>query len=103
MAESFESLSSLTEKLQEQRGLVVLSEPAVKTAFQSVDGLRFCVLSSPTVREALPLVMAKWRAGEFHDPANVDANYLRRSDAVVVIRAKAASIAQVARPQDVKL
>ncbi|MHB1957846.1 MAG: tRNA (adenosine(37)-N6)-threonylcarbamoyltransferase complex dimerization subunit type 1 TsaB [Acidobacteriaceae bacterium] len=102
-AESFETLGALMEKIDQQPGWVIVSEASVKTAFQSVSGSRLREVPSPSVRDALPLAVEEWRAGRFHDPVSVDANYLRRSDAVVVARTKAEPVAQVARDEDVPL
>jgi tRNA threonylcarbamoyladenosine biosynthesis protein TsaB len=101
VAESFETLAGLTERIDQQPGLVVVSEASVTEAFHSVAGSRVCEVASPSVRDALPLALEEWRARRFHDPVNVDANYLRRSDAVVVVRTKAEPVAQVARAEDV--
>lgn len=100
VAESFETLDALTDGIHEQRGWVVVSETAVKTAFHSVAGSRLCEVPPPTVRDVLPLAFVELRAGRFHDPATVDANYLRRSDAVVVVRTKAEPMVQVAHSED---
>jgi len=99
--ESFETLDALTEKMDQQGGLVVVSETTVKTAFHTVAGSRLCEVQSPSVRDALPLVVEEWRARRFQDPVSVDANYLRRSDAVVVVRTRAEPVAQGARAEDV--
>lgn len=99
--ESFDALDVLAEKIDRQPGLVVVSEVSVKTAFQSVTGARLCEVPSPSVQDSLPLAVEEWRARRFHDPVSVDANYLRRSDAVVLIRTKGEPIAQATRVQDV--
>jgi len=99
--ESFETLDALTEKINQQPGQVIASEACVKTAFHTVAGSRLCEVPSPSVRDALPLAVEEWRAGRFRDPVSVDANYLRRSDAVVVVRTKAEPVAQGARAEDV--
>lgn len=100
VAESFETLGALSEKIDQQPGPVIASEASVKTAFHSVAGSRLFEVPSPTVRDVLLLAFAELRAGRFHHPATVDANYLRRSDAVVVVRAKADPIAQAAQSED---
>lgn len=89
VAESFETLDSLTETIEQQPGRIVVAEASVKTAIDSIAGPRLCEVPLSSVRDALPLAWEEWRAGRFHDPASVDANYLRRSDAVVVVRTKA--------------
>lgn len=100
VAESFESLEVLIDGLRNQRGMVAVSEADVKTALSSVAGPTLHEISPPTVRDALPLAVAGLQAGEFRDPAEVDANYLRRSDAVVVVRTKSEPITQAAPSQD---
>ncbi|HTU49465.1 MAG TPA: tRNA (adenosine(37)-N6)-threonylcarbamoyltransferase complex dimerization subunit type 1 TsaB [Acidobacteriaceae bacterium] len=89
VAESFETLESLTEKIGQQPGWVIVSEAPVKAAIESVAGSRSCEVPLPSVRDALPLAVVEWRGRRFHDPGSVDANYLRRSDTVVVVRTKA--------------
>jgi tRNA threonylcarbamoyladenosine biosynthesis protein TsaB len=101
VAESFETLDALTDAIRQQCGPVVVSEAAVKVALHSVAGSRLCDVSPPSVRDALPLAVEEWRAGRFHDPATVDANYLRRSDAVVVVRTNAEPMGQAAPSQEV--
>ncbi len=101
VTESFETLDALTEKIKQQPGWVIAAEASVRAAFQSVAGSRLCEVPSPSVSDALPLAVAEWQARRFRDPASVDANYLRRSDAVVVVRTKAEPIAQIARAEDV--
>jgi tRNA threonylcarbamoyladenosine biosynthesis protein TsaB len=98
--ESFETLDALSEKIRQQTGWVIAAEASVKTAFHSVAGSRLCEVPLPSVRDALPLAVAEWRARRFHDPVSVDANYLRRSDAVVIVRTKAEPVAQAARTED---
>ena len=93
VAESFETLAALAEKIRQDHGFVIASEASVKAAFASVAGARLCEVPAPSVRDALPLAVEEWRAGRFNDAASVDANYLRRSDAVVVVRTKAEPVA----------
>jgi tRNA threonylcarbamoyladenosine biosynthesis protein TsaB len=99
VAESFETLDALSEKIDQQPGPVIASEASVKTAFHSAAGSRLCEVPLPSVRDVLPLAVEEWRARRFHDPARVDANYLRRSDAVVIVRTKAEPVAH-ARAED---
>ncbi|MGO8718519.1 MAG: tRNA (adenosine(37)-N6)-threonylcarbamoyltransferase complex dimerization subunit type 1 TsaB [Acidobacteriaceae bacterium] len=98
LAESFETLDALLDCIRRCPGDVVVSEPSVKIALSSVAGSVLCEVTPPTVRDALPLAVAAWQAGQFQDPANVDANYLRRSDAVVVSRTKAEHTTRPAQP-----
>lgn len=102
VAESFETLDTLADEIRQQIGPVVIMEGSVKTAFHSLASSRLFEVPSPSVRDALPLAVEEWRARRFHDPVSVDANYLRRSDSVVVVRTKAEPIAQGARAQDVQ-
>jgi hypothetical protein len=73
----------------------------MKATFHPVAGCRLCEVPSPSVRDALPLAVEEWRARRFHDAVDVDANYLRRSDAVVVVRTKAEPVVQAARVEDI--
>jgi tRNA threonylcarbamoyladenosine biosynthesis protein TsaB len=88
LAESFATLDALLESLRNQPADVVVSEAGVKSALGSVPGVTLREVSPPTVRDALPVAAAAWQAGRLQNPAQVDANYLRRSDAVVVSRLK---------------
>jgi tRNA threonylcarbamoyladenosine biosynthesis protein TsaB len=101
VAESFETLAALADGIRRQSGPVIVSEAAVKSALHSIAGLRLREVPPPTVRDALPLAVEEWRAGRFHDPATVDANYLRRSDAVVVVRTNEDPLVQAAASGDV--
>lgn len=83
MAESFETFDALSASIRSEPGRVVASEADVLNALNTMPGMIPHEISSPTVRDALPLAVAAWLAGEFRDPAGMDANYLRRSDAVV--------------------
>ena len=90
--ESFETLESLTAGIHHPHGVVVASEPAVWNALAGMNGIDAREMPAATVQDVLPLACTVWRAGDFHDPASVDANYLRRSDAIVT--AKLAGIEQ---------
>jgi tRNA threonylcarbamoyladenosine biosynthesis protein TsaB len=91
VAESFETLDVLAEGIRNQPGLVVVSEPAVSDLLRSIAGSKLREISAPTVRDSLPLALAAWQSGIFEDPACIDANYLRRSDAVVVSKLSGAT------------
>lgn len=97
VAESFETFAALAENLDREPGWVIVAEESVQAAFASVAGARLCGMPLPSVRDVLPLAVEEWRAERFHDPASVDANYLRRSDAVVIVRTKAEALGPVAR------
>ncbi|MHB1935984.1 MAG: tRNA (adenosine(37)-N6)-threonylcarbamoyltransferase complex dimerization subunit type 1 TsaB [Acidobacteriaceae bacterium] len=100
VTESFKTLDLLSGGLCEQGGPVAVFEPAVKIALDSLVGSRLREVGSPSVRDAFPLAVAVWQAGQFHDPADVDANYLRRSDAVVVVRTKSEPTVPATQSQD---
>lgn len=95
VGESFETRAALAENIDQQPGVVIVSEASARAAFHSVAGSRLREVSAPAVRDAVPLAVEEWRSGRFHDPAGVDANYLRRSDAVVVVRTKAEPVPQI--------
>jgi tRNA threonylcarbamoyladenosine biosynthesis protein TsaB len=88
--EYFQALDALVDSLQSEPGLVVASEPAVRHALEA-RGILAREIPQATVRDAVPLAVAAWQAGDLHDSADVDANYLRRSDAVVVARVPGAA------------
>lgn len=88
LAESFATLDALLESIRNQPAAVVVAEPAVKIALGPAAGAALREIPAPAVRDALPLAVAAWQAGQLQDAASVDANYLRRSDAVVVSRTK---------------
>lgn len=88
LAETFATLEALVDNIRSQPADVVVSEAVVKSALSSVAGFTLREVTPPTVRDALPLAAAAWQAGWFQNPAQVDANYLRRSDAVVVSKLK---------------
>jgi tRNA threonylcarbamoyladenosine biosynthesis protein TsaB len=100
VSESFETVDALTARIQERPGQVVISESTVKSALPTIADSRLRELPPPTVRDALPLAVEEWRNGRFHDPATVDANYLRRSDAVVVVRTNTQPIRQPRLSED---
>lgn len=57
---------------------LVAAEPAVVVAFPLS---RLISVRMPSVIDALPLAGARWRLQRFDDPALLDGNYLRRTDA----------------------
>lgn len=91
MAESLESLDGLSAGVHNQPGMVVVSEPTVWSAMGAMDGIHRHEIPSCTVQDALPLALSAWHACNFQAPASVDANYLRRSNAVVVARSSGAT------------
>jgi len=100
VAESFETVDALAGKIDREGGRIVFAEGTVKTALHSIARSRLCEVPSPSVRDALPLAMEEWRGRRFQNPVIVDANYLRRSDAVVVVRTKAEPVALGARARE---
>jgi tRNA threonylcarbamoyladenosine biosynthesis protein TsaB len=83
-----------------ENGLVVTCESAVAHALRE---LAPTLLSEPTAGDALPLALERIRTGSFDDPALLDANYLRRTDAEIFSRPKpTASPGAEAAPQAVR-
>lgn len=81
VAESLQTLTSLTASLERMPGLAVASEPVVLRSLASFGPLQ---VPSVSVRDALPLALTAWNAHCFCDVASLDANYLRRSDAEIL-------------------
>ncbi|MDR5728125.1 MAG: tRNA (adenosine(37)-N6)-threonylcarbamoyltransferase complex dimerization subunit type 1 TsaB [Terriglobia bacterium] len=102
MTESFQTLDGLLNGIHNQPGDVVISEPTVKIALGAIARTTLREISAPTVQDALLLAVAAWQADQFQDSARVDANYLRRSDAVVVSRIEAGRATLPANPQDLR-
>lgn len=99
LSESFETLDTLAANMESGPGLVAVSEPAVRHALGTRNILAR-EIPSTTVRDAVPLAVVAWLAGDFHDSASLDANYLRRSDSIVVSRPPSArQQAQTPGPQ----
>ena len=59
---------------------VVACEPLVA---QSISTLSSKLLAEPTAAAALPIALHRIREQDFDDPATLDANYLRRTDAEI--------------------
>jgi tRNA threonylcarbamoyladenosine biosynthesis protein TsaB len=66
-------------------GLVVVCEAKVAEALA---GLRPRQVAEPSAGDALSLALERMRAGVFDDAAEVDANYLRRTDGEIFAKAK---------------
>lgn len=77
VAETLDTTAALAESMACKPGLLLVLESAVSS---SLPDFAPCLISSPTVAEALPLALADWRARRFQDVASLDANYLRRID-----------------------
>jgi len=81
----------LAEANREPRQLFVVCEPAVA---QSIAELNPQLVAEPTAASALPLALARIRQRAFDDPASIDANYLRRTDAEIFAKPIAADLPQ---------
>ena len=81
----------LAEAGREPQQLFVVCEPAVA---QSIAELAPQLVAEPTAASALPLALARIQQRAFDDPATIDANYLRRTDAEIFAK----SIAVAAPP-----
>jgi tRNA threonylcarbamoyladenosine biosynthesis protein TsaB len=80
----------LAELCREEAQLIVC-EPAVA---QSIAELAPQLVAEPSAASALPLALARIRQRAFDDPATIDANYLRRTDAEIFAKPIAASAPQ---------
>lgn len=81
--ESLETSASLLAGFERVSGLVVTSEPAVFALLSALPDLTLQQISFVGAREALPLALEAWQAGNFCDVASLDANYLRRIEPAV--------------------
>jgi tRNA threonylcarbamoyladenosine biosynthesis protein TsaB len=70
---------------------LVVCEPAVA---QSITALAPQLVAEPSAASALPLALARIRQRAFDDPASIDANYLRRTDAEIFAKPIAADLPQ---------
>jgi len=80
----------LAELCREEAQLIVC-EPAVA---QSIAELAPQLVAEPSAASALPLALARVQQRAFDDPATIDANYLRRTDAEIFAKPVAASAPQ---------
>jgi len=80
----------LAEQCREEAQLVVC-EPAVA---QSLAELAPQLVAEPSAADALPLALARIQQRAFDDPASIDANYLRRTDAEIFAKPVAAAAPQ---------
>jgi tRNA threonylcarbamoyl adenosine modification protein YeaZ len=78
----------LAEASREPHRLFVVCEPAVA---QSIAELAPQLVAEPTVASAVPLALARIQQRTFDDPATIDANYLRRTDAEIFAKPVAAA------------
>ena len=89
-----ESLLTRDQLLAEQRreeAQLVVCEPTVA---QSLAALAPQFVAEPTAASALPLALARIQQRAFDDPATIDANYLRRTDAEIFAKPVAAAAPQ---------
>ena len=80
----------LAELCREEAQLIVC-EPAVA---QSIAALSPQLVAEPSAANALPLALARVQQRAFDDPATIDANYLRRTDAEIFAKPIAADLPQ---------
>jgi len=85
----------LAEQCREEAQLIVC-EPAV---VESIATLAPQLVDEPTAISALPLALARIQQRAFDDPATIDANYLRRTDAEIFAKPVAKPIAAAAPPR----
>lgn len=74
----------------EQFQAVVTCEAAVA---ESIPALAPRTFTEPTAEDALPLALPRFHANTFDDVATIDANYLRRTDAEIFAKPRAAAVA----------
>ena len=82
----------LAEASREQQQLFVVCEPTVA---QSIAALVPQIVAEPSAADALPLALARILQRAFDDPASIDANYLRRTDAEIFAKPIAAAAQQL--------
>lgn len=87
-----ESLLSRAEVLEiaADRLPIVVCEPVVGEALAKLSPK---MVQAPTAEAALPIALRRINGGKFDDVANLDANYLRRTDAEIFAKQKAARTA----------
>lgn len=81
VAESLQTLESLSASIARAPGLVVASETSVVRALAALAPRQ---IAPAGVQEALPLALAAWKVGRVSDVVSLDANYLRRTDAEII-------------------
>jgi tRNA threonylcarbamoyladenosine biosynthesis protein TsaB len=75
--------------------LLVVCEPAVA---ESLAAYSPRLLAEPTSANALPLALRRLQLNQVDDPATIDANYLRRTDAEIFAKPIIRSVAPTATP-----
>ena len=83
--------TNLADQSREEQPTFVVCEPTVA---QSIAALVPQLVAEPTAADALPLAIARIRQCAFDDPASIDANYLRRTDAEIFAKPIAAAAPQ---------
>jgi tRNA threonylcarbamoyladenosine biosynthesis protein TsaB len=73
----------------ESTPIVVACEPAVVESLGGISAPR--LLAEPAAADALPLALRRIQQHDFNDPATLDANYLRRTDAEIFAKPTAAA------------
>jgi tRNA threonylcarbamoyladenosine biosynthesis protein TsaB len=91
LAEASLPAVDLAEQSTQPQHNFVVCEPAVA---QSIAALAPQIVAEPTAADALPLALARIQQRAFDDPATIDANYLRRSDAEIFAKPIAAAVPQ---------
>jgi tRNA threonylcarbamoyladenosine biosynthesis protein TsaB len=84
----------LAEQSSEPRPILVVCEPVVA---QSLAAVAPQSVAEPSAADALPLALARIQQRAFDDPATIDANYLRRTDAEIFAKPMAAAVPQPRR------
>jgi len=82
------SLDHANQSREVQPGFVVCEQVVA----QSLAALAPQLVAEPTAADALPLALARIRQRAFDDPATIDANYLRRTDAEIFAKPIAAAV-----------
>jgi tRNA threonylcarbamoyladenosine biosynthesis protein TsaB len=80
LLESVMTRDQLIEHASDRPAVVVVCEPRVEAALAE---LQPTMLALPTLGDALPIAVERWRARQFEDVMSLDGNYLRRSDAEI--------------------
>jgi len=91
LAEASLPAVDLAEQSTQPQHNFVVCEPAVA---QSIAALAPQIVAEPTAADALSLALARIQQRAFDDPATIDANYLRRSDAEIFAKPIAAAVPQ---------
>jgi tRNA threonylcarbamoyladenosine biosynthesis protein TsaB len=87
-----ESLLTRTASIAAADGadFVAVCDPVTFRAFSELKTVR--MLPEPTAADALPFARRSFEKGDFDDPATLDANYLRRTDAEIFAKPAAQKV-----------